>query len=354
MKNMFDYMEKAPSLCEQIIKEKDKRIGNLVEYFVEKERRRIVIVASGSSYNIAMSAKWYLQELLNLEVKVVWPLTYTMYDNSYDNQSFIICMSQSGKSTNTIEAVKKAKELKHDVCVLTTNKNAPIKEYCEHVYEYGSGSDDYYVAKGFPCSNVFLMIFAVEVASRLNKWKEAQKKKEISKIELEIAKLDNTRIKAKKFYEENKEAFLKCRRMMLVGIGSSYGVALEGALKLNEMIGSATNAYEMEEFVHGPTYEIRKDHAIIFIDNNSQCHERMKQLFIACKGLTDHVFVISNAKDYNDQKVLYIDGNSDYNLNIINSIVPFQTFSECICSELDLLSYNLTNYDFEQKIKTKA
>ena len=58
---------------------------------------------------------------------------------------------------------------------------------------------------------------------------------------------------ARTFAEQHLDAFVDARRIMCVGIGAGYGVALEGALKLNEMIGVAANAYEMEEFVHRPT-----------------------------------------------------------------------------------------------------
>ncbi|TDW16376.1 glucoselysine-6-phosphate deglycase [Breznakia blatticola] len=354
MRDMFDYMEKAPGLCLDILKDRDKRIEKLANLYTKKERKKIVVVASGSSYNIAMSVKWYMQNTLNVEVKVVWSVTYVMYDYAYDDQAFVICMSQSGRSTNTIAAVKKAMSLGHEVCVLTTNKDAPIQKYCSNVFEYGSGSDDYYVAKGYPCSSVFLMKFTVECASKLQQWKEQKKKQEIGKIEKQISCMADSKDKSIKFFESHKTSILNSRRMMLVGIGSTFGVALEGALKLNEMIGSATNAYEMEEFVHGPSYEIRKDHVIIFIDNNSESHDRMIQLFNATKGLTDHVYLITNDCSLQDKNTLNITGGDNYDMNIINDIIPFQVFSECICSELDLLSYNLSNYDFERKIKAKA
>ena len=38
----------------------------------------------------------------------------------------------------------------------------------------------------------------------------------------------------------------------------------------------------------------------------------------------------------------------------MRAVIPFQTAAEAICSELDMLSYNLVNFDFEQEMKTKA
>ena len=45
---------------------------------------------------------------------------------------------------------------------------------------------------------------------------------------------------------------------------------------------------------------------------------------------------------------------SKSDLAAIRAIIPFQTAAEAICSKLDMLSYNLVNFDFEQEMKTKA
>lgn len=353
MRSMFPYMNEAINRCYEIIEKKEQNIMPLVDLFFAKEYKKVVIIASGSSYNIAMSVKWYLQKYLKTEVKVVWPMTYIHIDHEYDQDAFVICMSQSGKSTNTIEAVKVAKAQGHNPIVLTTNADSPIREYCDHVFAYGSGSDDYYVAKGYPCSCTFLLLFALDCAKRTSVLNGNAYKRELQKIKYAISQLTNVQENAVSFFNKHKQEFIKARRIMMVGIGSGYGVALEGALKLNEMIGSATNAYEMEEFVHGPTYEIRKDHMIILIQQGNGTQYRMTQLYHALQRLSDHVFMITSA-DCHDDHVLSIPECHDADVQALCSIIPLQTFSECICSTLDLLSYNLANYDFEQEIKTKA
>lgn len=346
-------MDEAIVRSRAIIQDKDELVGTLVDIYLAKEVAKIVIIASGSSFNIAMSAKWYLQKYLKREVKVVWPMTYLHYDSAYDTDAFIICMSQSGKSTNTIEAVKKAKERGHDPIVLTTNADSPIRDYTEHVFAYGSGSDDYYVAKGYPCSNLFLFLFTLECAKQSTLITATNYKQELQKLKDTIDKLSDVQEGAKAFFQMYQKEFIHARRILIVGIGSGYGTALEGALKMNEMIGSATNAYEMEEFVHGPTYEIRKDHMVILVDQGGSASPRMMQLFNALHKLCDHVFMITNVK-IEDDHILFVPNCGDEDVNTLLNIIPFQTFSECICSSLDLLSYNLANYDFEQEIKTKA
>lgn len=351
---MYTYIEGTPDQCRKIAESAADRVSGLVRQFTACTRSRLLIVASGSSYNIAMAAKPYLQRVLGIEVTVTWPMSYILFDHAQDAGTFVLCMSQSGKSTNTIEAVRRAQECGRDVAVLTCNGNAPIREVCEYVYEYGSGAEDYYVAKGFPTSCTFLFEFAIEAAcasGTIDGDAAAGLRGELlSAIDASRQLLDASRA----FFGRHMDLFVRTRRIMCVGIGAGYGVALEGALKLNEMTGIAANAYEMEEFVHGPTYEIRKDHVIVLVDLGDVGHERMMQLHDALFELTDHVFVIDATGAYSDDRAFELGGPASGDVDAIRAVVPFQVLAEGICSELDMLSYNLNNFDFEQRMKTKA
>ena len=354
MRSMYTYIERTPDLCRKIAEGAADRVAGLVEQFTLRPRTRLLIVASGSSYNIATAAKPYLQRVLGMEVTVTWPMSYILFAHAQATGTFVLCMSQSGKSTNTIEAVRRARECGQDVAVLTCNGNAPIREVCEHVYEYGSGVEDYYVAKGFPTSCTFLFEFAIAAARALGtvdgEEAEALHGELLAAIDASRPLLDASRT----FFDRHMDRFVRARRIMCVGIGAGYGVALEGALKLNEMTGIAANAYEMEEFVHGPTYEIRKDHVIMLVDLGDVGHERMVQLHDALAELTDHVYVIDATGAYTGEQVFELGSPASGDVDALRAVVPFQVLAEGICSDLDMLSYNLNNFDFEQKMKTKA
>ncbi|OUN87554.1 SIS domain-containing protein [[Collinsella] massiliensis] len=356
---MYTYIEQAPTVCRAILDTRDERVGGLVQLFCARPYRRLHIVASGSSYNIAMTMRDFLQAALGIEVTVGWPMSYILYDHLQPGDTFVLCLSQSGKSTNTIAAVEKAVERGNTVAVLTCNANAPIDAAGGNVFEYGSGTDDYYVGKGFPSSCTYLALFGIMAASMRGTLEDETRDALIDALSTEIGGMQDAFEKAQAFCAEHINELVRARRIMTVGIGGGYGLALEGALKLNEMTGIAANAYEMEEFVHGPTYEIRKDHVVMLVDLGGPGHERMMQLSQALHLLTDHVFVIAATEGY-DEYSLELGTSSGRNvgsksdLAAIRAIIPFQTAAEAICSKLDMLSYNLVNFDFEQEMKTKA
>ena len=357
MRSMYTYIEQAPSIARDIIAHRDALVGPLVEQFCGMAPKRLLIVASGSSYDIAMSMRPFMQRTLGIEVSVEWPMSYILYNHAQNDETFVLCMSQSGRSTNTIEAVRRAQACGHHVAVLTCNPDAPMREHCEHVYAYGSGTEDYYVAKGFPTSCVYLALFAIEAARTMNVRGAEDCAALLSDVSAVVDDMEDVYPAARSFADKHLDAFVNARRIMCVGIGAGYGVALEGALKLNEMIGVAANAYEMEEFVHGPTYEIRRGHVVVLVDLGGPGRERMMQLYRALHVLTDDVYVIDAAGEGvagSDEKTFAIKPLADVELDAPRAVIPFQVLAESICSKLDLLSYNLSNLEFEKQIKNKA
>ena len=116
---MYDCVLETPATAEAMFKNKEALVGKLVDLFLAKDYKKIVMVASGSSYNIANCSKYAIQTYLGVKVDLINSVTYAKYDYQFHENALVICMSQSGKSTNTIEAVIKAKECGNDVAAIS-------------------------------------------------------------------------------------------------------------------------------------------------------------------------------------------------------------------------------------------
>lgn len=354
MDSMFNYFEKTPVLANAIIEKRTDLVDPLVKLYNQKKYTKLVIVASGSSFNIAVTARLFLKKMLQVDVEVITPLSYTDFDNIQNNNTFILMLSQSGRSTNTIRALMKALSLNQTVAVLTTNKNSPLANQTKNVFEYGSGSNDFYVAKGFATSLLYLYLFAIMVAKVQDQIDSSQLNKYIGLLQ-SILKSTSSRLKdARAFYELNMQTIVNARRAMIIGVGTGYGVALEGALKINEMIGIPANAYELEEFVHGPSYEITKDHLVIFIDDNAVAHERLMEIYQATNILTDHVLLLTTQNKIGNDHELAIPDSEVQEFTSFGSILPMQCIAQSTVDDLGVLNYKITNYHFEQLIRNKA
>ncbi len=353
---MNDCILEAPKACDDIIKNRNDLLNELVELFLVKSYKKIVLVASGSSFNIANCAKYAMEEFLDIKIECIHSVTYAKYDYKYHEDSFIMCLSQSGRSTNTIEAIERAKKTGNDVVALTMIPDSPISKYAENTFIYGTHKygKDVFVCRGVPSSTLFLMFFALESAYKSGKYDEKSYEQKMKEIEDIVKEMPRIQKKALDFYDLNKEDFYSMKRVMTVGIGPSLGVALEGALKIEETIGIPSNAYETEEFIHGPNYEIKKDHAIFLLDMDDAMHDRISAIYKGMQQLTDRVYLLTKHTNYANGKILNIDVDCNPNLLPLLFVIPFQYISSNVCEDLGIYAITIYNHRSSKIVKTKA
>ena len=102
---------------------------------------------------------------LNCDVKIVPPNSFVYHDHHLNENDLAFVVSQSGCSTNSIEALKKLKELGHLAIGLTGNINSDFKDWSDLLIDYSVGKETVgYVTKGVATLAQFLMLFALEAA----------------------------------------------------------------------------------------------------------------------------------------------------------------------------------------------
>lgn len=351
---MYDCIMEAPQNCMDILKNKETLLNGLVSKYCSGEYDEIVIAASGSSYNIASCAKYAMEELLDIKVDVIYSITYAEYAFRHHKNAFVICTSQGGRSTNTIAAYRRALSCGNDTVVLVSEHNTPLEEECGDTYHFGNDTAgaDVFVCRGVPTSVLFLDLFALMAAKEKGLISGETYDSQLLELQTAITKMEDVRNAADRFYEMHKKDFYSMERAMVAGIGSGQGVAQEGALKLEETAGIPSNWYEMEEFLHGPVYEIKKGHAIFLIDLDRNHHDRAMKIFSSATLLTDRVYLVSN-QEADGENVLHIDcGISSHFLPLL-FVIPFQVFASRLCDDTRASGITIYTYRFMQKVATK-
>lgn len=345
-KFMVECLQEAPAACTRVLKEKGGDLTKLTDYYLAKPYRGLVLVGSGSSYNIAQCARYAMERYLKRKVEVMTPIAFAKYDYQFHEESLIICISQSGRSTNTIAAIQRAKSCGYDVAAIAMVPDSPLTNYCDHVFTYGSysGEPDSFVCRGFSASVLFFCQFALEAGLKggvISKDAYKQHNTELHQL-IDYMPIAQQRVQA--FYNIYKKELYGMRRGMCVGIGSGYGILNEACLKFSETTGIPTNGYELEEFLHGPAFEVKKDHAIFLYDLDDETHDRTLSIFEACKQLTDKVYLITRYQDAGDEKTIHFDIAADVCLLPIVFVTPMQMLPGLICEDLNIRAITIYNY----------
>lgn len=285
---MWKYIDEQEDLIKVVI---DSKVPKL-----DYNHKHVVIVASGSSYNSALIAK-YNFKADSMKIQVVDPFDFRYYDcNLLTKDSLLIALSQTGKSIGTLECVQLANKWHVPTIALTSDDESNLaKEATLHI-NILCGDEPI----GPKTKGVLAMTLMLEkVLYQLSGEPSDEMLDTYIKESLRIA--DTVSI-AKQWCENNRE-WSKATCMSIVGYGNGNAIAREGSLKILETLRIPIMNFNMEEFMHGPHRTIKKNSFLIYLRNNSIGHELMDNLINFTENIGSKVLVISD-KDAEDNSIV--------------------------------------------------
>ncbi len=327
---MMDYIKETPEVVLNIINNAKDYVGKLVDFFLENQYEDVVVIASGSSYNGAMCARTYMRKYLQCEVKMLTPFTFVSYEHQYINpKSMLVFISQSGCSTNTLDAIRLANAKGFKSVALVGRDDNDAKDIATITLNWGCGEEKVgFVTKGVISLAAYLMLFALETALAKNTVTENDYNAQLDQfrlaMEIHPEMVKETEIK----FEQNFKAFTSKNNLYVLGTGPSFGVALEAALKISETNVLTALAVETEEFLHGPIYPTNPNTLVLVIDNNKNASTaRSVDIAKANNTITEKTFCITNSTDYDDARSFRTEKQTSCHISVLYKLACIQTLS---------------------------
>lgn len=293
--SMLRYIEETPGQVRANIADSRQLTKRMVELYCSRPIRTIWLVACSSSYNGSQCARYYMKHFLGVEVKVIPPFTFNHYEHDVTEEDFVICVSQSGYSTNAIESLRLCRSLGIPAIGLTGNTDSDFKKEADEVIDLGLGVEKLdFVTKGVAALTAFLMLFALHGACAKGRIGEDVIAREKQKMLTCMDNYEALIAAYPAYFEANKQKLLSMERVYLVGAGANYGTVLEGAVKIGETIHILAVGYEVDEAIHGPQIQLTPNYNFIFVDPGDETADRIYQAWQAAQKMTDRVFILSN------------------------------------------------------------
>jgi glucoselysine-6-phosphate deglycase len=303
---MLTYVQESPEAVAANIENSEALTAPLVEEYLKGDYRNIWIVASGSSFNGSHCARLFVRRYLKTEVKVISPFTFICSEHDFTEQDFVFVVSQSGYSTNSIEALNVIKAAGRRAIGVTGNVNSDFKDYADMLVDYGVGIETVgYVTKGVTTFALFLMLFALEAGVK----KGVLSVKEAEEVKADLRRVPELHKQVQaatlKFYDDHFKAMTSMTNAYSCSCGANYGTALEGALKIGETVQVPSVAYESEEYLHGPDLQLTPNYTVFFVDGGNSS-DRIHTIFAASRLVTDKAFLLTNNPAYEGDGVLCV------------------------------------------------
>lgn len=293
---------------------------------------RVVIVASGSSYNAAIFGKYFFENIANISTSVEYSSEFINSSfTNYDSGALYIFLSQSGMSADTVEAIKRVKDGGLRTLAITNNEASIIHELADYKFLLEAGLEKSIAAtKTYSATVVMLWLIAIKAAQNkhLDISEETKDIYSIKKnIENSIKNTDNLDLTAK--------VLAKLDGFAIFGLGYHYPLALETALKVRETSYINTSAYPSGEFIHGHFALLNKAKAFLTFITSDSCEYEKNILKKVLKTYKCKSIVVSDVyEDYECDILLKFQKGQSKIATIINMIITIQMLTLKIAHRL--------------------
>ncbi len=226
---------------------------------------RVTIVACGTAYYAGLVAKYWIERFARLPVEIDVASEFRYREAPMDPHGLMIVVSQSGETADTLASLRYAKEQgQHILSVVNVPTSTIARE--SHVAALTLAGPEIGVAstKAFTCQLSVLACLAVAFG-RARGALDAQAEKGLVDELIALPGLMAEAIKREPKIEHLAPSLSKATDVLYLGRGTSYPLALEGALKLKEISYIHAEGYAAGELKHGPIALIDESMPVIVI-----------------------------------------------------------------------------------------
>jgi glucosamine--fructose-6-phosphate aminotransferase (isomerizing) len=262
------------------------RENGWIDLDVPKNIDKIVLVASGSSYHCARFAADLFGQLAHIEARAIYSSEFLLKSEIPRTADILyIFVTQSGETSDTNQALARAKEYKLQTLAITNKKDSTIWNAADYKINCQAGEEKSIAAtKSFTAQMLCLTLLVLKYAAL-----KGIDIDEIDTMPLEAVFEMRPQIKAAA------EFLAKHESIVVSADGISYALAKEAALKIQETSYVNANAIILGEFMHGHLAVLNnKKVPLIYIETNDLSHKAIKNLNKITADYAPNLIVIGN------------------------------------------------------------
>lgn len=225
------------------------------------------IIGAGTSYHAALLGGYLLRELADIPAIVIDSTEFPYYAlKDVTPGTVIIAISQSGKSTDVIRAVSKAKMYGASIIGITNRLGTPLMFASNLYLPIGVGLEHAVPAtKSFLGQLLVLYKMAFKTAEAKGTYSKEALKVLWKELELLPLSIKDTIKKVEGEVEDIAKKIFKKKSMFVSSRGLNFPIALEGALKIKEVSYIHAEGIEAGMLRHGPKAIIEEGFPVITI-----------------------------------------------------------------------------------------
>lgn len=257
---------------------------------------RITLTGCGGAFYVCMVAKYWFEQLARLPVEVELGSEFRYRAPPLPEGGVCIAVSQSGETADTLAAVRYAKAEKQTVLsVVNVPESAIARE--SHVVLHTLAGPEISVCstKATTTQQTVLLAAAIAAGRARGTLSAADEARYVAAL-IELPALINEALNMEAQYRLIADTVLaEARDVLYLGRGTSFPVALEGALKLKEISYIHAEGYAAGEMKHGPIALIDELVPVVVVAPNDSLFDKTASNFEQVKARGGKLVLLSDA-----------------------------------------------------------
>ncbi|MBN4061323.1 MAG: glutamine--fructose-6-phosphate transaminase (isomerizing) [Proteobacteria bacterium] len=260
---------------------------------------RIVMVACGTSYHAALTARYWLERYLQIPVEVDVASEYRYRNPVIGANTWLITLSQSGETADTLEALRLFKRRTPDnytLAICNVASSTLVRESSGFIELCAGPEIGVASTKAYTAQLTVLALFSIKLAMRadciqVDAW-QGHYQAFLDAVEGMKGLLQRA--------DEIKPLvplFANVHGALFLGRGPCYPLALEGALKLKEISYIHAEGYAAGEMKHGPIALIDEQLPVIVIAPRQYHLEKVISNLYEVKARGAKVILLTDADE---------------------------------------------------------
>ncbi len=258
----------------------------------------IQIVACGSAWHVGMEARYVIEDLSEVPVRVELASEFRYRKLLLTENTLVIIISQSGETADSLAALRAAKEKGALTLAVVNVVGSTIAREADHVL-YTLAGPEIAVAttKAYSAQLAAMFCFALLLARVKEKISDEEEKNLTEELMELPGKMDRI-LEDKDRIQWFASKYANARDMFFIGRGIDYAVSLEGSLKMKEISYIHSEAYAAGELKHGTISLIEDRTLVIGVLTQTDLMEKTLSNMTECKARGAYLCGITSYGNY--------------------------------------------------------
>ncbi len=263
-----------------------------------KTIERVQLIACGTSFYAANVAKYWLESIARIPVEIDIASEYRYRNPVVDKKGLTIVISQSGETADTLAVLRFVKQTHPVLGIVNVPESSIAREASSVLYTYAGPEIGVASTKAFTTQLATLACFTIFLA-RLRGTIDEKLSRELCALLLETPAQMSDILALDSQIHALATNMTHARDMLYIGRGTSYAIAMEGALKMKEISYIHAEAYAAGELKHGPIALIDERMPVIVLAPSDILFEKTASNLQEAAARGGKIILVSDEKGIN-------------------------------------------------------